>query len=101
MQKLYKRTPLSVIIESDVLLNAESGEGYSDILIRVDDLSIGIVIEIKYSESRNLEAACRRALKQIEEKGYAEQLLDEDMTTILKYGIACHKRTCMVQAATA
>lgn len=49
---------------------------------------MGIVIELKYSESRNLEAACQKALEQIEEKNYAEQLMEDDMITIRKYGIA-------------
>ena len=79
--------------------NAESGKGYSDILIRIHSISVGIVIEIKYSESRNLETACRQALKQIEEKNYADQLIEDDMSTILKYGIACRRNTCMVKMA--
>lgn len=79
--------------------NAESGEGYSDILVKIKAASIGIVIELKYSESRNLEAACLHALEQIEQKNYAERLLDDGMTTILKYGIACRRQTCMVRMA--
>ncbi len=79
--------------------NAESGEGYSDILIKMRRASIGIVIELKYSESRNLETGCLEALQQIEDNHYAEQLLDDDMETILKYGIACRKKTCMVRMA--
>lgn len=77
--------------------NAESGEGYSDILIKIRSISMGIVIELKYSESRDLEPACLQALKQIEEKNYADQLIEEDMTTILKYGIACRRNRCMVK----
>lgn len=79
--------------------NAESGKGYCDILIKIRSISMGIVIEIKYSESRNLEAACDQALKQIEEKNYADQLIEDDMTTILKYGIACRRTACMVKMA--
>lgn len=43
--------------------SAESGSGYSDILVKIKDISMGIVIELKYSESRNLETACRHALE--------------------------------------
>lgn len=87
--------------QSDWVLSssAESGKGYSDILIRIDEASLGIVIEIKYSESPDLEAACIRALEQIEEKDYAEQLIEEDVTTVLKYGIACRRKKCMVRMA--
>ncbi len=77
--------------------SAQSGEGYSDILVKIPSLSMGIVIELKYSESRNLEAACEKALLQIKEKHYDEQFLDDDITKILKYGIACRRRSCMVR----
>lgn len=82
-----------------ILSSAESGVGYSDILIELSEESIGIVIELKYSENRDMEAACRQALQQIEEKNYAERLVDDDMDTILKYGIACRRNTCMVRMA--
>ena len=80
-----------------ILSSAESGEGYSDILIELPEEDMGIVIEIKYSESQNLETGCREALVQIEENNYAERLIDDGMTTILKYGIACRKHSCMVR----
>ncbi len=82
-----------------LLSNAESGAGYSDILIEIPDENTGIVIELKYSESRNMEAACQKALEQIEEKKYAERLMEDDMDTIFKYGIACRRNACMVRMA--
>ena len=48
--------------------NAESGTGYSDILVEVPDNRTGIVIELKYAEDGDMDAACSRALEQIEEK---------------------------------
>ena len=45
--------------------NAETGEGYSDISILTPD-RFGIVIELKYANDGNLEAACAEALKQNE-----------------------------------
>ena len=77
--------------------SAQTGDGYSDILVKIPSLSMGIVIELKYSESRNLEAACQKALEQIEKKDYEEEFLDDDITTIRKYGIACRRRSCMVR----
>ncbi len=65
--------------------------------MKMKSASMGIVIEIKYSGEPNLEAVCRHTLKQIEEKRYADRLIDEGMTTILKYGIACRKNGCMVR----
>lgn len=76
--------------------NAESGEGYSDISVEVEDREIGIMIEIKYAEKSAFDGACREALKQINDKNYEEMLIDDGMTTIRKYGIACYKKRCRV-----
>lgn len=76
--------------------NKESGKGYSDILVEIEEEGIGIVIELKYAGAGTLEARCREALKQIEEKKYDAYLQEEGMQTILKYGIACEKNKCKV-----
>ncbi len=73
------------------------GQGYSNILIELPEEDLGIVIELKYSEGPNLEAACKEALAQIEEKDYAARLVNDGMTSILKYGIACRRNICMVR----
>ncbi len=39
----------------DMDSNAESGEGFSDILMEIPEDEIGIVIEIKYAEDGSLE----------------------------------------------
>jgi hypothetical protein len=78
-----------------VLSNAESGTGYSDILIETPE-GIGIVLELKYAEDGNLQAHCEEALRQIEEKQYDATLIDDGMETILKYGIAFYKKKCKV-----
>ncbi len=54
------------------------------------------MIEIKYAEDGNLEPQCAAALKQIEDKAYDTILLEDGMTTIIKYGIACWKKKCRV-----
>lgn len=87
--------------------NAESGDGYSDILVESEEESIGIVIEVKYPDSGKkpskesspyefLEKGCRDALEQIEKTGYEEALRQEGLETILKYGIACNRKKCRV-----
>lgn len=78
--------------------NAETGEGYSDISILTPD-RVGMLIELKYAEDGNLEAACGNALKQIEEKKYAEGLKRRGMKKIIKYGIAFCEKECMVLMA--
>lgn len=84
----------------DLDSNAESGEGYSDIQIEIADEEIGIVIEVKYADDGNLENGCREALAQINGKNYADRLLQDGMTTVLKYGIACHRKRCLVRTET-
>ena len=76
--------------------NAESGTGYSDILVEVPDNRTGIVIELKYAEDGDMDAACSRALEQIEEKEYADKLRQDGMRNYIKYGIACFKKDCKV-----
>lgn len=76
--------------------NAESGTGYSDILIEVPDNRTGIVIELKYAEDCDMDAACSRALEQIEEKDYVDKLRQDGMRNYIKYGIACFKKDCKV-----
>ena len=78
--------------------NAETGEGYSDISIQTPD-RVGMVIELKYADNGNLEAACREALRQTEEKKYAEGLKRRGMKKIIKYGIAFCEKECMVVMA--
>lgn len=78
--------------------NAESGEGYSDISIQTQDRT-GIVIELKYADDGNLEKACSEALKQIEEKKYAEGLKRRGTKKMMKYGIAFYEKECMVVMA--
>ena len=76
--------------------NAESGDGYSDISVEVEDQEIGIVIELKYAENAAFDSACREALEQIHDNHYEEALADDGMTTIYRYGIACYKKRCRV-----
>lgn len=79
-----------------VTSNVESGDGYSDILVELEE-GVGIVIEVKYAEDGNLEKGCLDAIEQIERMGYEESLLENDVNVILKYGIACYKKKCKVQ----
>lgn len=76
--------------------NTESGTGYSDILVEVPNNRTGIVIELKYAENGDMDAACSEALKQIEEKTYVDKLKRDGMRNFIKYGIACFKKDCKV-----
>lgn len=78
--------------------NDETGTGYSDISISTRERT-GIVIEIKYANDGNLDGACAEALKQIEDRNYAESLRRGGMKKIIKYGMAFYKKECMVVKA--
>ena len=41
----------------DIQSNAESGDGYSDISIEIEDQETGIVIELKYAENASFDTA--------------------------------------------
>lgn len=79
--------------------NAESGIGYSDILIEIGENRMGIVIELKYAEGGDMDAACEEALQQIEEKDYIARLKQDGMQNFIKYGIACFRKNCKVVMA--
>lgn len=76
--------------------NKESGDGYSDIVIESDDGEMGIILELKYAQDGNLDAACEDALGQIEDRNYIEVLEEDGVEKILKYGIAFYKKKCKV-----
>ena len=77
--------------------NRESGDGFSDILIKPEDPDAGIVIEVKYAkEMKELDAACEAAMAQIKDKRYDETLRDEGRCDILAYGIAFCRKRCKV-----
>jgi len=77
--------------------NRESGDGFSDILIKPEDPDAGIIIEVKYvKEIKGLDAACDAAMAQIKDKRYDEALRDEDRCDILAYGIAFCRKRCRV-----
>ncbi len=65
-------------------------------MAEIDTEGIGIVIELKYADNGDLDAACRKAMEQIDLKRYDEQLIDDGMETILKYGVACYKKRCRI-----
>lgn len=77
--------------------NRESGDGFSDILIKPENPDLGIVIEVKYAkEFKGLDAACDAAMAQIKQKRYDETLRDEGRCDVLAYGIAFCRKRCKV-----
>ena len=80
-----------------ILSNAESGDGFSDILIEPEDPDTGIVIEVKYSPTlAGMESVCEAAMNQIKEKRYDERLRNEGRENVTAFGIAFCKKRCKV-----
>lgn len=90
---------LGIKEEWGVFSNQETGESYSDILIETENSETAILIEVKYAGDGNLDVACERALKQVEERKYDEELRENGVDKILKYGIACYMKRCKVKLA--
>ena len=80
--------------------NAESGIGYTDIMVVVPGEKTGCIIEVKYAENGAFDAACLEAMKQVENAAYTEALKMEGLERIHKFGIACYKKSCRVMYCT-
>ena len=77
--------------------NRESGNGFADIMIKPKNPDTGIILELKYARSINdLDQACERALNQIKDRGYDQELREDGRNDILAYGIAFWKKRCRV-----
>lgn len=76
--------------------NAESGIGYTDIMVSIPSKKTGCIIEVKYAGNGMFDSACEDAMRQIEDGAYVTALKQEGMQTIHKFGIACYKKSCRV-----
>ena len=76
--------------------NRETGDGFGDIIVRIEDKGIGMILEIKYAENACFSSECENAMKQIESRDYTAEFKDIGFHKIYKYGIACYKKTCKV-----
>lgn len=82
--------------------NRESGNGRPDIVMQTVNIRKGrvMILELKIASSiADLEAACDRALAQIEEQRYAEPFQAEGYPDVKKYALSFYKKECMVKKA--
>ena len=79
--------------------NRESGNGRSDLMVKSPSLrGRAFVVEVKVSDSiDDLEDAAKRALGQIYEKKYAEELRTEGYKRIDCFGVAFYRKDCEVR----
>lgn len=77
--------------------NVEAGEGFADIIIKLQNPDDGIIFELMYSkEASGLDKVCERAIKQIRERRYSEYLKNDGRHNMIFYGIAFYKKRCKV-----
>lgn len=80
----------------EVSSNSEQGMGRADIIVKDRSRRRALVIEVKRSRNETAMAAdARRALEQIQEKQYAEGLLD-GFQQIFCYGAAFYGKKCWI-----
>jgi hypothetical protein len=104
-EKIYHAFVLGLLIglkdRYEVKSNRESGYGRYDVmLIPKNAKDLGIVMEFKKldpSGKANLEETALSALKQIEEKNYAQELLDRDSKKILLIGFAFERKKVLIR----
>ncbi len=79
--------------------NLESGNGRYDItLIPYDEQQPAVILELKRAKKfMDMEKLCQEALQQIDEKNYADFLIEEGYSLIMKYGICFCKKSCKVK----
>ncbi len=79
--------------------NRESGLGRPAILILERRRhQLAIIIEIKVAPKfGQLAVKCDEALRQIEERNYEAELVEDCYQKIVKYGIAFYQKSCMVK----
>ncbi len=70
--------------------NREAGDGFGDIIIKIEDKGIGMILEIKYAQNARFSIECENA------KGYDAEFKNSGYCKIYKYGIACYKKKCKV-----
>lgn len=80
-----------------IKFNRESGDGRGDIFITNPEEDTAIIIELKVADKlKDLDNKCKEALKQIDNRNYDTELIEEGYEKIIKYGISFFKKKCRV-----
>jgi len=80
--------------------NRESGNGRSDLVLYSENPKNGtaIIFEFKATkEFKQLSISCENALKQIEDRNYAADWINEGYNNIIKYGIGFYGKRCEIR----
>ncbi len=87
----------------DVTSNREAGDGYFDIVNADAERGIGVVIELKRTDSKDeaaLKAVCRQGIQQIYDRRYYVPFLGTNIHTVQLVGVAFNGKTCCVAGET-
>ncbi len=76
--------------------NREAGMGRFDLMIEKIDKTLGIIIEFKITKD-DMEESASKALKQMKEKEYYQELLLDKIETIQEYAIIFQGKKCIVR----
>ncbi len=76
--------------------NREAGMGRFDIMLISKNRNLGIIIEFKITD-HDMEDSANKALSQIKEKQYYQELQLEKCQTIYQYAIIFKDKTCIVR----
>lgn len=78
--------------------NQESGDGRYDILLKSPDIeNVPILFELKLADSyKEMESAAERAVRQINERHYGEELGRDGYEELVCFGIAFYKKNCVI-----
>lgn len=95
---LYMRMFVNVSLQFKVTVHG-AGNGRSDIMVKSPSLrGRSFIVEVKVSDSvDDLESDAEKALKQIYEKKYIEELRAEGYQRIDCYGISFFRKDCEVR----
>lgn len=104
-EKIYHAFILGMLIglkdKYEVRSNRESGYGrYDVVLIPKNPSDLGVIMEFKKIgkfEKSDLETAVQSALKQIEDKRYAQELIDRGVKRILSIGFAFEGKQVLIR----
>jgi hypothetical protein len=92
---------LSGIKDCRVLSNREGGNGRTDIVIKpLDSKKPAVIMELKrVLKMQEMLVGCDRALAQIEDKGYIDELVEDGYEKFIKYGICFCRKNCRVKCS--
>ena len=83
---------------NDFKSNTETGNGYADITFLDKRKKKAVILELKTAQStKNLKETALQAIKQIEDKRYAEEFFDDVISDIYCYGISFYQKNCYIE----